>query len=90
MTKTEYAAYEGSILERAKASRLAHALTPRVPDIVDSMIALESGEMTEAEEIATYQTLADRGAAQWEGKIGATIRGLIEHGLIKSELKIAA
>ena len=51
-------------------------------DLVDSIIAYESGELDEEEVVELFQSLIDNGRA-WtlQGSYGRTAQDLIEHGL---------
>jgi hypothetical protein len=53
-------------------------------DVMDAIIAYESGELDEDGIVALLQTLVDNGMA-WtlQGSYGRTARALIEAGLVK-------
>jgi len=53
-------------------------------DLVDQIVAFESGEMTDDEMIELFQMLIDMGVVwQLQGRYGRTARDLIEAGLCR-------
>jgi hypothetical protein len=59
-----------------------------VADVVDQIIAYESGEMDEDEMIEFFQELVDSGMAwQLQGHYGRTAQALIEAGVISTHIE---